>query len=186
MSNRSQKPYNSLLKSIIDSQKPYYCNVDRIFGCRGLDLSLLYKLQMIWPRLKISTSSTFDEETLHKGHWKWGAATWTLDACGQNTWRFFKNHPSHQTGSRHWSVVSCVRCGCVGAGLGFPVGASASLRFTPPTSDLEHDSFSTKSRNSLKGYHLFCKIMNGKWHVETELADALLKQYFKEIMEGKS
>ena len=34
--------------------------------------------------------------------------------------------------SRHWSVVSCVRCGCVGAGLGFPVG---NLRFfsQPPT-----------------------------------------------------
>ena len=34
--------------------------------------------------------------------------------------------------SRHWSVVSCVRCGCVGAGLGFPVGVLRSAPvFTP-------------------------------------------------------
>ncbi len=37
--------------------------------------------------------------------------------------------------SRHWSVVSCVRGVSVGAGLGFPVGACAMLRFAPPTSD---------------------------------------------------
>ena len=53
---------------------------------------------------------------------------WTLDAWRRNAGLFFKNHPRHQTGSRHWSVVSCVRCGCVGAGLGFPVGDS---RFAP-------------------------------------------------------
>ena len=128
MNNRSQKPYNSLLKWTIDSRKPYYCNVNRIFGSCGLDLSLLYKLQMVWPRLKSSMSSTFGKETLHKGHWKWGGACWTLDASSRRMKPFFKNHPSHQRGSRHWSVVSCVRCGCVGAGLGFPVGDS---RFAP-------------------------------------------------------
>ena len=37
--------------------------------------------------------------------------------------------------SRHWSVVSCVRGVSVGAGLGFPVGVCATLRFPPPTSD---------------------------------------------------
>ena len=33
--------------------------------------------------------------------------------------------------------LSCRACGAValGAGLGFPVGASAPLRFAPPTSD---------------------------------------------------
>ena len=53
---------------------------------------------------------------------------WTLDASRHTAKLFFKNHPSHKLGSRHWSVVSCVRCGCVGAGLGFPVGNS---RFAP-------------------------------------------------------
>ena len=66
---------------------------------------------------------------------EWGGACWTLDALGQHGRHFLKNHPSHKRGSRHWSVVSCVRCGCVGAGLGFPVGASAPLLLTPPTSD---------------------------------------------------
>ena len=46
MNNRSQKSYDSCLKRIIDSQKPYFCNADRIFKFRGLELSLLYKLQM--------------------------------------------------------------------------------------------------------------------------------------------
>ena len=34
--------------------------------------------------------------------------------------------------------LSCRACGALalGAGLGFPVGASAPLRFAPPTSDL--------------------------------------------------
>ena len=128
MNNRSQKPYDSLLKWTIDSQKPYYCNVNRIFGCFGLDLSLLYKLQMIWPRLKISLSLTFGKETLHKGRRKWGGSYWTLDAWRQNGKLFSQNRPKHQRRSRHWSVVSCVRCGCVGAGLGFPVGDS---RFAP-------------------------------------------------------
>ena len=81
--------------------------------------------------------STFGKETIHKGLWNMVDTNWTLDAWRQNVRLFFKNHPSHQTGSRHWSVVSCVRCGCVGAGLGFPVGASAPLLLTPPTSDFD-------------------------------------------------
>ena len=95
-----------------------------------------YKIfKWVWPRLKSSMGSTFGKETLHKGRWNMVGLIWTLDASGQNATLFFKNHPRHQTGSRHWSVVSCVRCGCVGAGLGFPVGASAPLLLTPPTSD---------------------------------------------------
>ena len=52
--------------------------------------------------------------------------------------------------SRHWSVVSCVRCGCVGAGLGFPVGVSAPLRFhpQPPIRCLEHNDSVTSIRHS--------------------------------------
>ena len=49
--------------------------------------------------------------------------------------------------SRHWSVVSCVRGVSVGAGLGFPVGACAMLRFAPPTSD-------KPAKNSTSSYTL--------------------------------
>ena len=40
--------------------------------------------------------------------------------------------------------LSCRACGALalGAGLGFPVGASAPLRFAPPTSDAIVPSFS--------------------------------------------
>ncbi len=39
--------------------------------------------------------------------------------------------------------LSCRACGALalGAGLGFPVGASAPLRFAPPTSDWIHTIF---------------------------------------------
>ena len=43
--------------------------------------------------------------------------------------------------------LSCRACGALalGAGLGFPVGASAPLRFAPPTSDI--CAWSTSSRS---------------------------------------
>ena len=34
------------------------------------------------------------------------------------------------------ACVRCVRCWVLGAGLGFPVAVSATLRFPPPTSEL--------------------------------------------------
>ena len=45
--------------------------------------------------------------------------------------------------------LSCRACGALalGAGLGFPVGASAPLRFAPPTSD-HKDSLSEASQPS--------------------------------------
>ena len=44
--------------------------------------------------------------------------------------------------------LSCRACGALalGAGLGFPVGASAPLRFAPPTSDSEPKGKQCKER----------------------------------------
>ena len=55
---------------------------------------------------------------------------------GPNGKHFSKIGLATERISRHWSVVSCVRCGCVGAGLGFPVGGLRFAPFSPPTSDV--------------------------------------------------
>ena len=47
--------------------------------------------------------------------------------------------------------LSCRACGALalGAGLGFPVGASAPLRFSPPTSDTYVEVIITRTRSQM-------------------------------------
>ena len=60
---------------------------------------------------------------------------WTLDARVTRGGKLFsKIGLATERISRHWSVVSCVRCGCVGAGLEFPVGAPSVFHPQPPIS----------------------------------------------------
>ena len=91
----------------------------------GLDL------KVPWPQLLVRKRFIRVAE-------KWGGACWTLDTLGQHGRHFLKNHPSHKRGLRHWSVVSCVRCGCVGAGLGFPVGEPSVFHPQPPILSILH------------------------------------------------
>ena len=83
---------------------------------------------------------------------------WTLDAGGTESDTFLANRPSHWTISRQWSVVSCVRCGCVGAGLGFPVGDS---RFAPVfTPNLRFKIHKIENEYNLGNSICFVKILS--------------------------
>ena len=94
------------------SQNPYFCSVPQTLGSYDASMSPTSMMQnfTFW-----SHKMSYDLVDVGRGG----------DPQRKNTLR---NRPSHRTGSRHWSVVSCVRCGWVVAGLGFPVGV---LRFAP-------------------------------------------------------
>ena len=88
-------------------------------------LILAYTCDEKWTQANVNISLY----VWQKSSWVHGSDRWTLDADLTHRATFFPQIGlATERRSRHWSVVSCVRCGCVGAGLGFPVGNS---RFAP-------------------------------------------------------
>ena len=155
----------------MNSPNPYFYNVTRTLTLHdhkkklqndwnSLGFINILKYWMIMKFTKplfLLSDSNFDSPCSPRNHWfsllKWTFFShWLAIASGRICWtttvrrNFGQLSPQPPKISRHWSVVSCVRCWCWVLGLDSRLG---HLRCSPPTSDQipeNPSTFATYSR----------------------------------------